>query len=305
MRRLGPLALVLGVALLAAPAAAEPFPHTVELPVDFQPEGITVGTGSTFYVGSLADGDVYRGDLRSGDGAVFVDVTGRQAAGMKVDERRHLLLVAGGASGHLYVYDTRDGAAVADVPLAAPGASFLNDVALTHDAAYVTESFSPVIYRVPLDRGIGTPEAIAVTGPAGAPVAGFGLNGIDATPDGSTLLVDRSDLGMLATVDPETGQSQEVEIGGGSLVPGTPDGLVMSGHTVWVVQNFANSLAEVRLSPDLATGDLVGTVTDPAFQIPTTVAVHGATLAVVNSRFDLGMPPPAGTTFDVVLVPRT
>jgi sugar lactone lactonase YvrE len=177
-------------------------------------------------------------------------------------------------------------------------------VTLTRDAAYVTESFAPVIYRVPIGADIGPAEAITVTGPAGAPINGFGLNGIDATPDGSTLLVVRSDLGLLAAVDPTTGASREIPISGGGLIPGTPDGIILQGHTLWVVQNFANSVAEIRLAPDLGSGRLVDTLTSPAFQIPTTVAIHGNTLALVNSRFDLGMPPPAGTEFDVVLVSR-
>jgi hypothetical protein len=44
---------VLLAGLTAAPAGAAPFPDSVLLPVDFQPEGIAVGTGSTFHVGSL------------------------------------------------------------------------------------------------------------------------------------------------------------------------------------------------------------------------------------------------------------
>jgi len=64
-----------------------------------------VGAGSTFCVGSLWDGDIYRGDLRTGDGDVFIDVTGRQSLGMKVDEGRHRLFAAGRFTGHAYVYD--------------------------------------------------------------------------------------------------------------------------------------------------------------------------------------------------------
>jgi hypothetical protein len=36
---------------LTAPATAAPFPDSVPLPVDFAPEGISPGTGSTFYAG--------------------------------------------------------------------------------------------------------------------------------------------------------------------------------------------------------------------------------------------------------------
>jgi hypothetical protein len=312
MRKLGPLAAMLLIPLLTpAAAAAAPFPDSIALPEDFQPEGIAVGTGSTFYVGSLWDGDIYRGDLRSGQGDVFIDVTGREALGMRVDEGRHMLFVAGGFTGHAYVYDTRDGATLADLTLGTAGASLVNDVALTRDAAYFTDSFAPVIYKVPIawDGSFGPVEPITVTGPAGAP-GDFRLNGIDAPPDGSVLLVDHSALGMLATVDPTTGVSDLVELTGGSLVPGTLDGLALDGRTVWVVQNFANSVAEVRLSPDFASGEVVRTITDPLFRVPTTVAMHGSTLALVNARFDLGFPPPIGpgappgTDFDVVLVSK-
>lgn len=311
MRKLGVLALVAPLFLLTA--AASPFPHTIALPVDFQPEGIAVGTGTTFYVGSLWDGDIVRGDLRSGDRELFVNVTGRQAAGLRVDEGRHMLFVAGGFTGHAYVYDTRDGSTLADLSLGTAGSSLVNDVALTRDAAYFTDTFAPVIYRVPIarDGSLGPAEAITVTGPAAFSGPGvFGLNGIDASPDGSVLLVNHTALGVLATVDPATGVSELVSLSGGSLIAGTLDGLLLDGRTAWVVQNAANSVAEVRLSPDMATGELVQTITDPSFMVPTTVAMHGNTLALVNGRFDLGFPPPLGqgappgTEFDVVLVPK-
>jgi hypothetical protein len=313
MRKLGlVMAVLLAPLLTPVVAAASPFPDSIPLPDDFQPEGIAVGTGSTFYVGSLWDGDVFRGDLRSGAGEVFIDVADRQALGMRVDEGRHMLFVAGGFTGHAYVYDTRNGTTLADLALGSAGASLVNDVALTREAAYFTDTFAPVIYKVPIarDGSLGPAQTITVTGPAGASTGGFGLNGIDAPPDGSVLLVNHSDLGVLATVDPASGVSELVELTGGSLVAGTLDGLALDGRTVWVVQNFANSVAEVRLSPDLASGEIVRTITNPLFRVPTTVAMHGSTLALVNSRFDLGFPPPLGpgappgTEFDVVLVPK-
>jgi hypothetical protein len=81
----------------SAPALAEPFPASIPLPNDFAPEGIAVGAGSTFYAGSLVTGDIYRGSLRSGEGAIFIDAPeGRVAVGLKADRARRLLFVAGG-----------------------------------------------------------------------------------------------------------------------------------------------------------------------------------------------------------------
>jgi len=44
-------------------------------------------------------------------------------------------------------------------------------------------------------------------------------------------------------------------------------------------------------------------ITDPAFEIPTTVARWGDRLAAVNAKFDTGFPPTA-ETYDVVEVSR-
>ena len=68
----------------------------------------------------MIDGDIYRGDLRTGEGSVFIDVSYRQALGLKVDRRHHLLFVAGGFTGHGYVYDARTGADVADYEFRSP-----------------------------------------------------------------------------------------------------------------------------------------------------------------------------------------
>ena len=308
MRRLTPLLSLALIVLLVPPATAAPRPSSIPLPADFQPEGIAVGEGNTFFVGSLRDGDIYRGNLRSGAGALFVDVQGRVAVGMRVDEARDWLVVAGGPTGHAWVYDTEDGSTVADLVLGAAGATFSNDVAITRDALYFTDTFAARLYRVPIlaDGTFGTTQPITVTGPAAA-TGGFGLNGIDSTNRG-WLIVNHTDLGILALIDPSTGESHVIDLSGAGLVAGTLDGLQLEGRTVWVVQNFANTVARVKLSPDLTSGEVVEVITSDLFRVPTTVARHGKRLALVNGRFDLGFPPPfgpgapPGTDFDVVQI---
>jgi hypothetical protein len=315
VRRFVMLALVVPVLALTT-AASSPFPDSVPLPDDFAPEGIAVGTGSTFYAGSLVDGDIYRGDLRSGNGAVFVEAPpGRVAAGLKVDEPRHRLFVAGGATGYAYVYDTVDGSPLADLQLTSAPA-LINDVAVTRNGAYFTDSFNPVLYKVPIaaDGTLGQPQTITLIGRASTIAEFPNLNGIDATPNGDTLVVGHSSLGALFTVNPRTGASRAIEITGGSLTPGTNDGILLDGKTIWVVENFANQVVEVKLSPDLSSGEIVSVLTNAdvggLFRVPTTVAEHGNRLALVNGRFDLGLPPPfgpgapPGTDYDVVLVSK-
>jgi hypothetical protein len=139
MRRHLVLVVVMAASFaLSAPAIAAPFPDSVPLPVDFAPEGIALGTGSSFYAGSLKTGDIYRGDPRSGAGGVFIDApAARVAAGLKADRARHLLFVAGGVTGAAYVYDSRNGAPVAAYQFAPSGAALLNDVVVTGDGAYL------------------------------------------------------------------------------------------------------------------------------------------------------------------------
>ena len=128
------LSVVIAPALVwTMTGAAALYPSVIQLLVDWALEGIAV-VGHTFYSGSLIDGDIYRGDLRTGKGAVFIDVSGRGAGGLKVDRSHHLLFVAGGFSGHAYVYDSRTGADVADYALA-QGNSIVNDVVVTKNAA--------------------------------------------------------------------------------------------------------------------------------------------------------------------------
>jgi hypothetical protein len=283
--------------------------QSIPLPVDFRPEGIATGTGSTFYAGSLRTGDIYRGDLRTGEGSIFIHAAeGRVSVGLKVDVPRHLIFVAGGPTGEAYVYDSRTGAPVATYQFATPGTTLLNDVVVTRDAAYFTESFAPLLYKIPIapNGSLGAGETIHVTGPAAPITPGApNLNGIVATPDGRTLIVNH-EVGALFTVDPATGASRKIEVDG--LVPGTLDGLLLQGRSLWVVENFANQVVRVTLDPDLSRGVITQTIQSPLFRIPTTVAQHGNRLALVNARFDLGFPPPfgpgqpLGTEFDVVVV---
>jgi hypothetical protein len=276
--------------------------RSVPLPNDFSPEGIAAGTGSTVYVGSLKDGDIYRADIRTGKGKVFIDApAGRKALGMKFDKAHHRLWVAGGPTGHGYVYDTHSGKSRADLTLVTSPGSLINDVVVTRHAAYFTDSFNPVIYQVPIGHNgkLGKPRTIKLSGPAAQIVAGgFNLNGIDS-PDGRTLIVDHTALGALMTINPRNGTSRSINVTGGKLTAGTLDGILLRGRKLYVVENFAERLVTLKLSHDLRTARIVAVVTDAdvkgAFRIPTAVAQQNGKLALVNARFDVGVPPPLGT----------
>ena len=275
------LATVLAAGTLSGAAAAA-FPDTLPLPDGWLPEGIATGTGTTIYAGSRADGSIWKGDLRTGEGEVLVDGDGRVAVGLKVD--RGLLFVAGGPTGDAYVYDAGTGEEVAVLDLT-DGSAFVNDVIVTRDAAWFTDSLSAVLYRVALGPG-GTPTGEVETVPLSGDwqqVAGFNANGVAATPDGRTLLVINSTTGILYNVDPGTGEAVAVDTGGTVLTSG--DGILLHGRTLYVVRNRLNEIVELRMSPDLLSAILVDTLTDPDFDVPTTIALHGSRLYAVNARF--------------------
>jgi len=297
--------IALGIGLAAASSAqAAPRPAVVPLPAGFSPEGVAAGAGNTVYVGSLRDGNIYRADLRTGAGELFIDApVGSMAVGLKADVAHNRLFVAGGGTGVLAVYNLTSGALLAQVPLASPGATFLNDVAVTRDGVWVTDSVNPVLYFVA--TGDGTYDqvrTVPLSGPAADTSGAFNVNGIAATPDGKTLIVAHSALAAVIAVDPATGDSTTIDLGGASLP--NVDGILLDGPRLWVVQNFSNQVSEVRLAPDYLSGAIVGVIASPDFRIPTTVARHGNDLAVVNARFDLGIPGPGDAAYEVVVVPR-
>jgi sugar lactone lactonase YvrE len=299
VRRLFATALLVGLIVPTAvtPASGDQFPDSIELPDGFRPEGIAIGKGTTFYVGSIPSGRIFRGDLRTGDGDDFPVPEGRQAIGLAVDNRDRVF-VAGGPTGAAYVYDGGTGASLASYQLA-EASTFINDVEVTQDAAWFTDSMNAVVYRVPIapNGALGDQddvEAVPVTGDF-VQQAGFNLNGIEATPNGDTLFVVQTGTGMLFAVDPATGVASTIDLGGGNVERG--DGLLLEGTTLYVVQNAFNQVAVVELSPNLSSGEIVDLLTDEDFDVPTTVERFGSSLYLVNARF--GTPEPDTATYTV------
>jgi sugar lactone lactonase YvrE len=314
MKRLAVLATAVAlVVCLGAPAAAAPvFPASIPLPAGFYPEGIAVGHGHEFFVGSLLDGAIYRGDLRSGSGSVInPGEDDRLVVGLYFDESSGLLWGVGAdaGTGVALLFDPRTGEELARVDV--PGA-FLNDLVVTGDAAYITDSLADVLWRIPVDargRPAGAAEPIPLTGDFTFVTTGdlpINLNGIAASPDGSTLIAVHTTLGLLYEIDPLTGATTTIDLGGELVTSG--DGLLLHGKTLYVVQNFLNQVAVVRLDPDHAAGEVTSVITSELFRVPTTAARFGNDLYLVNARFDVGLPPALGgpvlsLDYDVVGVP--
>jgi sugar lactone lactonase YvrE len=309
--------VLIGVAAIMiaspAPVAARSFPASIPLPAGFYPEGIAIGKGHDFYVGSLFGGAIYKGDLRTGQGRIFANgVQGRVVAGLKFDARSGLLWGVGfdAAGSRAFVFDGRSGRQVAEIEiLGAFPRSFPNDLVVTRDAVYITDSPRDVIWSIPLDRRgrpAGPAHAIPLSGDFPL-VTGTNLNGIAATANGRQLVAVHSTLGVLYRIDPRTGMATEIDLGGGAVPRG--DGLVLHANTLYVVQNFLNQVAVVSLDRRLAAGQVTELVRSDRFRVPSTAARFGNSLYVVNARFDVALPPflggqPMTLDYNVVRVRR-
>lgn len=284
------------------------YPDVIALPDGFLPEGITIDQRGrdrgTAYFGSRADGDIYAADLRTGEGRIISQGPGTPSIGLKTDDKG-LLYVAGGPAGTARVVDVASGDILASYQLTDADATFVNDVVLTSRYAWFTDSQQAQLYRVPLaDHGRPAPESavrtLPLTGDWEQIAGAFNANGIATTPDGRALLVVQSETGYLFRVDPATGRATRVDLGGTLLTNG--DGLLVQGRTLYAVQNRLNQVAVVRLAPSGRSGELVATLTDDDFDVPTTIAAYRQSLYLPNARFTT--PPTPDTTYTAVRIDR-
>jgi sugar lactone lactonase YvrE len=291
-------------------------PDVIALPNGFQPEGITTAKRHTFFVGSRDNGAIYRGSLRTGEGAILVPGAtpsvpddDRGATGLKVD--RFGRLFASGADSHVIrVYDARTGAEIRNYPVAESG--FINDVIVTKRGAYFTDSNNARLYHIPFGKKGALGELVTIT-LAGEYVngAGFNANGIESARGGKSLIVVKSNTGELFDVDAATGVAKRITVTGGDGELVNADGIMRKGRKLYVVENRDDGngaaagvgvISVVKLSRDLSRGVIARTITDAKFDVPTTIARSGGRNYVVNAKFNTA--PTPLTPYEVVKVPK-
>lgn len=153
--------------------------------------------------------------------------------------------------------------------------NFANDVTLSPDGtAYVTDSFSPVIYKVAPD---GT-ASILVRDSGKLGSAGFGLNGIVYHPNGY-LIVANAGQSKLYKVDLQNGNAI-TEITGTGALPG--DGLSLLNGELYVVTG-GNRVAQVRTMDNWLTASVVKFDATGYLGATTSVAVNNQ-IYTLNAR---------------------
>lgn len=233
------------------------------------------------------------------------------SVGLALDARRNRLWVAigdPGASTHssaatqgklaaVAAYDARTGKRVAyhDLGRLVAGPHFANDLAVDGQGnVYVTDSFSPVIYRIDAQgRATVFAQSDRFTG------EGFNLNGIVVHPDGY-LLVNKHNSGELFRIslaDPtriDTVALPEALKGADGMVLREPGRLTL-------VQNAGADRTLDLVSTDGWKSAVIGRVERSVSSFPTTAASVGRELYVMGSRLDTLMTPDAPKVSSFVL----
>ena len=293
------------VPLPATSASAHETVDRIDLPVGWQPEGVTTD-GRSVFSGSLADGRILEADPRTGRTRILPESrTGTPAVGLDYDRRRDVLWVAGGPSGTIKVQTAGSGRLLRTYSFPAGPARFVNDLVVTRRAVYATDSSNAVLGVVRLGRSHHRLPASGVisTLPLGGDYVqqeGFNANGIVASRH--SLLVIQSNTGKLFKVNRATGNAREVDLGGASLTNG--DGLEIDGDILYVVRNQLNLVAVVDLNRRLTRGEVVDEITSDDLDIPATVALVRHSLWAANARFGTTPGEPADADYWLTRLPE-
>jgi sugar lactone lactonase YvrE len=290
------LAATLGIKLMVG--APEPNKIAFTAP-SLYPEGIAFDTKNNIaYVGSVKTGTIGTVDAAGKYTEVLVDKELKSSFGMKVDERAKKLWVCVGdpmysiyqdsstfkKMARVIAIDLVSKKKVADIDLSTvfKGKHFLNDLTLDGKGnIYVTDSFSPVIYKI---DSKGTASVFAQDDRFKS--ASVGLNGIAYHPDGFLIVAHNTD-GVLYRVDikdPEKIQRITVD----QFFPGA-DGLWMDdARNLILVQNKGVSkIFKLSSSDKWQTATIAAkTPTAELFQNPTTCGMYKGKIYVLNAKLN-------------------
>lgn len=257
------------------------------------PEGITYSTVlDKFLVSSITQGKIGTVDQNGRYADLITDSLLISSLGMKIQNGR--LYVCNGDQGvstkstaqttgktaGLYIYDLSTRQALRRINLATllPNAShYANDMAFDSlGNAYVTDSFAPVIYKIPADT---TRPSLLINSPlfSGAPGT-INLNGIVYHP-GKYLIVVKSNEGKLFKVD-LANPSNITEVTGVNLPNG--DGMLLYNNDLYVV-NGRNKVSQVRSTDGWKTASIIKT-DSVGYDQATTNVLFNDKIYTINAR---------------------
>jgi hypothetical protein len=300
-------------------AAQQNWPDGIAVPTGFEAEGIELGKGHEFFVGanSLSSlfgqaffgiphelsefaGAIYKGNLRTGKGAILSPPTGKSVSGLSYDPRTDYLyaatgfgdLVNGTFTGQgVTVYDASSGDIIMEIGFGDGTGIAINDCLVTRTGVYCTDSFNPNLYKVVLENGgrlPSTPVVEVIPMPGFEMVPGFNANGLVGKFDGRQLVIVNISTGVLYRVDTASGEASPLEIEGAEQLFPDGDGLYLHGRTLYIMQNFSDKIAVVQLSGDLSGGEFIKNIPGEGeinpLNVATTIIGFGNSLYAINTN---------------------
>ncbi len=278
------------------------------------PEGVEYDSeGHRFLVSSLTRGTIGAVDDQGNYEAFIEDDDFGATIGIEIDEARQRLLVcvsdpstAGLAALGSYDLHTGERQFFTDLIAVAgdDAPHFANDVAVDrHGNAYVTDSFSPIVYKVDPQ---GEASVFLQDSTFQASPGAFGLNGVVYLPNES-LIVGFSETATLYTIpldNPDHFRAVDAE--DGSVT--SPDGLYLSDNdkTLIVVNNDGGGdqgkVVALQSNDQWESAHARGSfATGPVF--PTTAAQRGNSVYVLYAHLnELFSGNPSRDTFEIVRV---
>jgi DNA-binding beta-propeller fold protein YncE len=260
-------------------------------------------------------GAIYKGNLRTGEGAILSPPTGKSVSGLSYDPRTDYLYAATGF-GDLFtgsfidqgviVYDASSGDVITEITFG--DGIVINDVLVTRTGVYCTDSFNANLYKLVLEKGgrlPSTPVVQVIPMPGFLMVEGFNANGLAGDFDGRQLVIVNISTGVLYLVDTESGEASPLEIEGAEQLFADGDGLYLSGRTLYIMQNFSDKIAVVQLSGDLSGGEFIKNIPGEGeinpLNVATTIIGFGNSLYAINTNiFERIFGDPALVDSDVV-----
>ena len=309
-----------GVAVGEMSASQVIWPEAISIPTGFEAEGIELGKGHEFFVGGFSfssvfgppffgvdfemsefAGAIYKGNLRTGEGAILVEPTGKPLSGLSYDPRTDYLYAATGfvdlvtgsfTDQGVIVYDASSGDVITEITFG--NGIVINDCLVTRTGVYCTDSANADLYKVVLEKGGRLPstpvfEVIPMPGfEMNTDGLGFNANGLVGNFDGRQLVIVNISTGVLYLVDTESGEASPLEIEGAEQLFVDGDGLYLDGRTLYILQNFQDKIAVVQLSGDLSGGEFIRNIRgegDNQLNTATTIIGFRDSLYAINTDF--------------------
>ena len=263
------------------------------------PEAITYDeVREQTYVGAYFKGKIVTVDLYGKMNDFVIDETLVAVVGMAIDQANNRLLVCNSDAGismrsspatigqlaQVIAYDLTTGAKLKTINLGGlyQGGHFLNDLVLDAKGnIYVTDSFSPVIYKIDQND---TPSVFTSSTKFEVPQGAFGLNGIEYHKDGY-LIVGKAFGGILYKV-PLSNPSSIEEISLSSSVNSLDGFLLLDDNTLALVSNnftgapFKETVYKITTSDNWASGKVASAFTDLNGTYPTSLTMINNALFV-------------------------